>query len=248
MSGRGKAKPKPRGELQELQAQLQGLCTTGKRSSAELRAAKQEAFKKVVNYMTLGMDMSGLFPMMTSCANLSADDVVLKKMLYLYITHYAASTPDLVLLTINQLLKDCQDQDPTVRGLALRSLCSLRISNLLEYVVSVLQRGGGGGWTRAVLCGGPVWLLPRRRQRAQKGATQPRCLPALGAVSAPVRAGCCMDPTRTRHHCRNCPPGPPPPHARARAGVARHERAGGPPPLRAAHRRHGRAEDLAHEP
>jgi hypothetical protein len=47
MSGRTKAKPKPRGELQELQAQLQGLCTTGKRSSQELRHAKQEAFKKV---------------------------------------------------------------------------------------------------------------------------------------------------------------------------------------------------------
>lgn len=153
MSGKARGKPKPRGELAELQAQLQGLCTTGKRSSAELRSAKQEAFKKVINYMTLGMDMSGLFPMMTSCANLSPDDIVLKKMLYLYITHYAASTPDLVLLTINQLHKDCQDQDPTVRGLALRSLCSLRIPNLLEYVVSL-------GWSLLAVRGGleSVWL------------------------------------------------------------------------------------------
>jgi vesicle coat complex subunit len=126
---------KPRGELAELSATLQSLCMTGKRSDKELRSAKKEAFKKVINYMTLGMDMSGLFPMMTSCANLSPDDIVLKKMLYLYITHYASSTPDLALLTINQLHKDCRDQDPTVRGLALRSLCSLRIANLLEYVV-----------------------------------------------------------------------------------------------------------------
>lgn len=35
------------------------------------------------------MDMSSLFPVMTSCANLSPDDIVLKKMLHLYITHYA---------------------------------------------------------------------------------------------------------------------------------------------------------------
>ncbi|KAF6256499.1 adaptin N terminal region-domain-containing protein [Scenedesmus sp. NREL 46B-D3] len=132
---------KPRGEYAELSAQLQGLCMTGKRSNLELRQAKKEAFKKVINYMTLGMDMAGLFPMMTSCANLSPDDVVLKKMLYLYITHYAASTPDLALLTINQLHKDCQDQDPTVRGLALRSLCSLRIPNLLEYVVTPVTAG-----------------------------------------------------------------------------------------------------------
>jgi vesicle coat complex subunit len=131
---------KPRGELAELSATLQSLCMTGKRSSAELRAAKQEAFKKVINLMTLGVGMESLFPMMISAANLSPDDLVLKKMLYLYITHYAASTPDLALLTINQLHKDCSDQDPTVRGLALRSLCSLRIPNLLEYVV----RGVGG--------------------------------------------------------------------------------------------------------
>lgn len=86
--------------------------------------------------MTLGMDMSGLFPSMTSCANLSPDDIVLKKMLYLYLGHYATQTPDLALLTMNQLHKDCQDEDPTIRGLALRTLCSLRVPNFLEYVVS----------------------------------------------------------------------------------------------------------------
>ena len=42
------------------------------------------------------------------------------------------------LMTINQLHKDCVDQDPTVRGLALRSLCSLRVKNYVEYVVSGL--------------------------------------------------------------------------------------------------------------
>jgi vesicle coat complex subunit len=132
---------KPRGELSELGATLQNLCVGGKRSDKELRSAKKDAFKKVINYMTLGMDMSSLFPMMISCANLSPDDVVLKKMLYLYITHYAQQTPDLALLTINQLHKDCADQDPTVRGLALRSLCSLRVANFLEYVMQPINTG-----------------------------------------------------------------------------------------------------------
>ena len=40
---------------------------------------------------------------MISCANLSPEDIVLKKMLYLYITHYATSVPDLALLAINQV-------------------------------------------------------------------------------------------------------------------------------------------------
>ncbi|KAG2490400.1 hypothetical protein HYH03_011200 [Edaphochlamys debaryana] len=132
---------KPRGELAELSAQLQNLCTAGKRSEKELKNAKKDVFKKVINYMTLGMDMSALFPMMTSCANLSSDDLVLKKMLYLYLTHYASQTPDLALLTINQLQKDSADHDPMIRGLALRSLCSLRVTNFLEYVVAPINTG-----------------------------------------------------------------------------------------------------------
>lgn len=94
---------------------------------------------QVINYMTLGMDMSALFPVMCSCANLSPDDVVLKKMLYLYITHYSACAPDLALLTINQLHKDSGDTDPMIRGLALRSLCSLRVPNFVEYVLTPIS-------------------------------------------------------------------------------------------------------------
>lgn len=73
-----------------------------------------------------------------TCAVSSGEDVVLKKMLYLYITTYAQHNPDLTLLTINLLTKDCKDQDPTIRGLALRSLCQLRVANLIEYIVSAL--------------------------------------------------------------------------------------------------------------
>ena len=60
---------------------------------------------------------------------------MLKKMLYLFISTYAQANPDLTLLTINLLTKDCRDQDPTIRGLALRSLCQLRVANLIEYLV-----------------------------------------------------------------------------------------------------------------
>jgi vesicle coat complex subunit len=72
-----------------------------------------------------------------TCAASDSQDIVLKKSLYQYITTYGTANSDLMLLTINMLLKDCQDQDPTIRGLALRSLCSLTISNLTEYLVSL---------------------------------------------------------------------------------------------------------------
>ncbi|ONM40060.1 Beta-adaptin-like protein A [Zea mays] len=62
-------------------------------------------------------------------------------MCYLYVGAHARAHPDLALLTINFLQRDCQDQDPTIRGLALRSLCSLRVPNLVEYLVTPLTTG-----------------------------------------------------------------------------------------------------------
>ena len=150
---------KPRGELAELQVSLQSLCTSHGRSPSELQTAKRDTFRKITSLVSVGMDMSSLFPSMISVANLSestlamhhqsslilslslsssgSDDLVLKKLLYFYITYYATSIPDLALLAINQLHKDCQERDPTVRGLALRSLCSLRVPNFVEYVTQV---------------------------------------------------------------------------------------------------------------
>jgi vesicle coat complex subunit len=86
--------------------------------------------------MTVGIDVSPAFSEMVMCS--ATSDVVLKKMCYLYIGNYARCNPDLALLTINFLQKDCHDQDPTIRGLALRSLCSLRVQNLVEYLVAPL--------------------------------------------------------------------------------------------------------------
>jgi hypothetical protein len=42
---------------------------------------------------------------------------------------------------INTLQKDCRDEDPMIRGLALRSLSSLRLRSILEYVVTPLKAG-----------------------------------------------------------------------------------------------------------
>ena len=127
---------KNRGEIGEIRTQLNALSSSGSRPEAA--AAKKELFKKVINCMTIGIDMSSLFMQVMTAGMSNAEDVVLKKMLYLFICTYAQSNPDLTLLTINLLNKDCKDQDPTIRGLALRSLCSLRVANLIEYIVSTL--------------------------------------------------------------------------------------------------------------
>lgn len=64
-----------------------------------------------------------------------------KKLVYLYLTTYAHSHPDMSLLVVNTLQKDVHDTNPMVRGLALRHLCSLRLPNFLEYMVQPVDSG-----------------------------------------------------------------------------------------------------------
>lgn len=71
----------------------------------------------------------------------STKDHVVKKMVYLYITTYASSNPELSLLAINTLQKDCRDEDPMTRGLALRSFTSLRLEGVVEYLPKVITDG-----------------------------------------------------------------------------------------------------------
>eukprot|EP00731_Ephydatia_muelleri_P023373 Em0015g956a len=48
---------------------------------------------------------------------------------------------DVSKLFSEMIMKDCRDRNPVVRGLALRSMCSLRIPNIVEYLRDPLQAG-----------------------------------------------------------------------------------------------------------
>nr|DBA34006.1 TPA: hypothetical protein GDO54_001615 [Pyxicephalus adspersus] len=68
-------------------------------------------------------------------------DIVQKKLVYLYMCTYAPQKPDLAVLAINTLCKDCSDPNPMVRGLALRSMCNLRMPGIQEYIQQPVQNG-----------------------------------------------------------------------------------------------------------
>ena len=102
-----------KGEVNELKATLRNPAVDRDPEK------KREVVKRVIAYMTLGIDVSKLFSEMIMATG--TKDHVIKKMVYLYITTYAASNPELSLLAINTLQKDCRDEDPMTRGLALRS-------------------------------------------------------------------------------------------------------------------------------
>ncbi|XP_063811484.1 AP-4 complex subunit beta-1 isoform X2 [Pseudophryne corroboree] len=89
--------------------------------------------------MTQGVDVSSVFMEMVKAS--ATVDIVQKKLVYLYMCTYSPQKPDLALLTINTLCKDCSDPNPMVRGLALRSMCNLRMPGIQEYIQQPIQNG-----------------------------------------------------------------------------------------------------------
>ena len=99
---------------------------------------KRDIIKKVIAYMTLGIDVSRLFTEMMLA--IETRDLVIKKMVYLFLCNYATTHPELAQMCTNTLQKDCGNDDPMVRGLALRALCSLRLPQMVEYISEPLRR------------------------------------------------------------------------------------------------------------
>ncbi|KAL8179149.1 UNVERIFIED_CONTAM: AP-4 complex subunit beta-1 [Gekko kuhli] len=90
-------------------------------------------------HMTQGIDVSSVFMEMVKAS--ATIDIVQKKLVYLYMCTYAPLKPDLALLAVNTLCKDCSDPNPMVRGLALRSMCSLRMPSIQEYIQQPILNG-----------------------------------------------------------------------------------------------------------
>ncbi|XP_076915605.1 beta-adaptin-like protein A [Bidens hawaiensis] len=149
------SQPSGKGEVSDLKMQLRQLAGSRAPGTDD---SKRDLFKKVISYMTIGIDVSSVFSEMVMCS--ATSDIILKKMCYLYVGNYAKYNPDLALLTINFLQRDCKDEDPMIRGLALRSLGSLRVPNLVEYLVGPLGSGlkDGNSYVRMVAAVGVLKL------------------------------------------------------------------------------------------
>lgn len=117
-----------KGEVNDIRRAFKGLMEKVSYTNEDL----QEALKKVLAVMTLGIDLSSIFTevLMFSYTN----DVISKKMIYLYLTMYSENNEELAIMALNTFLKDCNNNDAKIRGLALRTLCSLKIPSALEYI------------------------------------------------------------------------------------------------------------------
>lgn len=92
---------------------------------------RRDVIKKVIAYMTLGIDVSSLFAEMVKAS--SIDDLVSKKMIYHYLNANSKDNKELVIMTINRFLMDCKSNNAKIRGLAIRSLCQLKFDDSAQY-------------------------------------------------------------------------------------------------------------------
>ncbi|KAI8342290.1 adaptin N terminal region-domain-containing protein [Chlamydoabsidia padenii] len=117
-----------KGENFELKAEL----------NSEYRHVRKDAVKKVIANMTVGKDVSGLFPDVLK--NMQTEDLELKKLVYLYLMNYAKSQPELVILAVNTFVKDSDDPNPLIRALAIRTMGCLRVDKIIDYLTEPLRK------------------------------------------------------------------------------------------------------------
>lgn len=62
-------------------------------------------------------------------------------MIYLYLGNYAESNSELAIMAIATFQRDLENQDPKIRGLALRSLFNLKFPGVVDYLPNAVMKG-----------------------------------------------------------------------------------------------------------
>lgn len=99
---------------------------------------RKEAIQKTIMSMTLGKDVSALFPDVLK--NIATADLDQKKLVYLYLMNYAKSHPDLCILAVNTFVQDSEDPNPLVRALAIRTMGCIRVEKMVDYMEEPLRK------------------------------------------------------------------------------------------------------------
>lgn len=99
---------------------------------------RKEAIQKTIMSMTLGKDVSSLFPDVLK--NIATADLGQKKLVYLYLMNYAKSHPDLCILAVNTFVQDSEDPNPLVRALAIRTMGCIRVDKMVDYMEEPLRK------------------------------------------------------------------------------------------------------------
>ena len=100
---------------------------------------QKSAIKKIISAMTIGRDVSKLFPNVVKC--IITPDLELKKLVYLYIINYARVKPLETLLAVNALKRDASDfnGNPLTRAIAVRTMGCLGVEEIMQFLCDPLK-------------------------------------------------------------------------------------------------------------
>ncbi|KAG7844870.1 hypothetical protein KL941_003610 [Ogataea angusta] len=99
---------------------------------------RKDTIQRVIAAMTVGKDVSSLFPDILK--NIATHDLEQKKLVYLYLMNYAKTNPELCILAVNTFVQDTEDPNPLVRALAIRTMGCIRVDKMVDYMEIPLKR------------------------------------------------------------------------------------------------------------
>ncbi|CAA3030335.1 AP3-complex subunit beta-A [Olea europaea subsp. europaea] len=99
---------------------------------------KCEALKRLLALIAQGFDVSSYFPQVVK--NVASQSLEVKKLVYLYLLHYAEKRPNEALLSINCFQKDLGDPNPLVRARALRTLAGIRLHVIAPIILMAVGK------------------------------------------------------------------------------------------------------------
>ncbi|KAG8079178.1 hypothetical protein GUJ93_ZPchr0007g3687 [Zizania palustris] len=101
-------------------------------------ADKLDALKRLLALIAQGVDVAHLFPQVVK--NVASQSLEVKKLVYLYLLHYAEKRQNEALLSINIFQKDLSDINPLVRAWALRTMAGIRLHVVAPLVLVAVKK------------------------------------------------------------------------------------------------------------
>ncbi|PIL29871.1 hypothetical protein GSI_08078 [Ganoderma sinense ZZ0214-1] len=99
---------------------------------------KLEAMKRLIALISKGRNVSEFFAQVVK--NVASHNLEIRKLVYIYLLHYAEQEPDLALLSINTFQKDLSDPNPLIRAMALRVLSGIKVPMIGSIVMLAIKK------------------------------------------------------------------------------------------------------------
>lgn len=120
------------GDSQYFQAQNTKAELLSKQLDSNQTNEKLIAMKKIVAMISKGKDVEKLYPYVVK--NVVCKHLEVKKLVYMYLIHYAEKCQDEALLSINNFQKDLSDKNQFIRALALRVMSSIKVGLITQVL------------------------------------------------------------------------------------------------------------------